>query len=205
VRAWQVWNEPNLLPYWPPKPSPAAYTRLLAATYRAIKRIDRRAIVVTAGMPFFSSDISALPFYAAMFRHGALHDFDALAFHPYAPTARAAMQRIFAVRALLGAHHAPRRPIWITEFGWASGGPPGPYTAHGPNDQRNKIALFLSDVMRNRRRLRLLGVVLWSWQDQPISEAGFDYWGLHAGLYTLALRPKPALGAFVAAAHALSR
>jgi len=50
VKAWQVWNEPNIKTFWAPHTNPAAYVRLLRATSAAIKRVDRHAIVVTAGM-----------------------------------------------------------------------------------------------------------------------------------------------------------
>ena len=51
IRAWQIWNEPNLPAYWGGCPSARGYVALLRAAARAIKRIDRHAEVVTAGIP----------------------------------------------------------------------------------------------------------------------------------------------------------
>ena len=47
--------------------------------------------------------------------------------------------------------------------------------------------------------------MLWSWRDQPRPKGHFNYWGLHCGLYTLNLSPKPALNVFIRAARRLSR
>src|SRR4051794_22325629 len=40
IRAWQVWNEPNLPSYYPGGPEPAEYVKLLEATSTAIKAAD---------------------------------------------------------------------------------------------------------------------------------------------------------------------
>jgi beta-glucosidase/6-phospho-beta-glucosidase/beta-galactosidase len=51
VRAYQVWNEPNLAREWAGRrPNPAEYVQLLRACYVAIKAADPEAIVVSAGL-----------------------------------------------------------------------------------------------------------------------------------------------------------
>src|SRR5438128_886627 len=65
VRVWQVWNEPNLTTYWWPRTDAIAYTRLLRMTYGAIKRVDPRAVVVSAGMPSYAPPgVNVLTFLA---------------------------------------------------------------------------------------------------------------------------------------------
>jgi hypothetical protein len=55
VRAFQVWNEPNLDKYLNPQwngrrtASPALYRRMLTAFYRGVRSVDASALVVTAG------------------------------------------------------------------------------------------------------------------------------------------------------------
>src|SRR5215475_8586219 len=61
VRAWQVWNEPNLAVYWTAQPFMRGYARLLNTAYSAIKRADPKATVVMAGLANFSwRDLSRL-------------------------------------------------------------------------------------------------------------------------------------------------
>ena len=42
IRAWQVWNEPNLEVYWSEQPFMRGYARLLDAAYAAIKQSRSR-------------------------------------------------------------------------------------------------------------------------------------------------------------------
>lgn len=51
IKAYQVWNEPNLAREWGKQPpDPADYVRLLAHCYRGIKAADPDAIVISAGL-----------------------------------------------------------------------------------------------------------------------------------------------------------
>ena len=51
IKAYQIWNEPNLAREWGDKPpNPAEYAEMLRAAYSTIKAADPDAIVVTAGM-----------------------------------------------------------------------------------------------------------------------------------------------------------
>ncbi|HEY3019314.1 MAG TPA: hypothetical protein VGJ32_03935, partial [Solirubrobacteraceae bacterium] len=68
VTAWQIWNEPNLLPYWCGKPNARQYVALLKATYPAVKAADPRAEIVTAGIPQSKLGIPLLTYLAQMYR-----------------------------------------------------------------------------------------------------------------------------------------
>lgn len=51
IRAYQIWNEPNLAREWGGnEPDPGAYVDLLGRAYEAIKRADPNAMVISAGM-----------------------------------------------------------------------------------------------------------------------------------------------------------
>ena len=51
IRAYQIWNEPNLAREWGERPpDPGAYARLLRVAYAAIKRADPNAMVISAGL-----------------------------------------------------------------------------------------------------------------------------------------------------------
>ena len=51
IRAWQVWNEPNITRYWTRQPLALSYVALLRAADDALHAADPRARTVLAGMP----------------------------------------------------------------------------------------------------------------------------------------------------------
>jgi hypothetical protein len=86
IQAYEIWNEPNLAREWGGQsPDPAAYTRMLQASYTAIKAVDPQAIVLTAGMsPTTTSNQDAMPdldFYKGMYAAGAKGSYDVLGVH----------------------------------------------------------------------------------------------------------------------------
>ncbi|MDQ1647142.1 MAG: polysaccharide biosynthesis protein PslG [Cryptosporangiaceae bacterium] len=126
VQAWEVWNEPNAAEFLNPA-DPAAYTRLLKASYPAVKAGNPAAKVVFAGTMFVDTDwISAA--YAA----GAKGSFDVMAVHPYQgkadvapedvnPSAgRARLTHTPALAELMARNGQSTVPIWFTEFGWST-------------------------------------------------------------------------------------
>lgn len=83
IKAYQVWNEPNLSREWGDKaPNPAEYTELLRVCYEGIKAADPDAIVISAGLaptetppPAAMSDTE---FLQGMYAAGAAAYFDVL-------------------------------------------------------------------------------------------------------------------------------
>lgn len=63
IRAYEIWNEPNLAREWCGRlPNPAEYAALLKASYSKIKSIDPNAIIVSAGLtPTTQSNSEAMP------------------------------------------------------------------------------------------------------------------------------------------------
>jgi hypothetical protein len=173
VRAWQIWNEPNLTAYWLPKPSPSAYTALLRASYRAIKSVDPHATVVSAGMPF----VSGVQFYASMYRDGARRYFNALAFHPYSARVRFAEQDLTLLRSVMNRAGDRHKPIWITEFGWASAGPRSPFRAGSltPHWVSRMLAFMI-----HSRTLGVQRISYYDWRDPP--SRPFNWWGVYMGI-----------------------
>src|SRR5690606_12762205 len=52
TKYWEVWNEPNITPFWVPEPNPELYTKLLEVSYKQAKAADPEAVIVgicTAG------------------------------------------------------------------------------------------------------------------------------------------------------------
>lgn len=63
IRAFEIWNEPNLAREWCAQPpDPAAYAALLKASYQKIKSIDPNAMVISAGLtPTTQNNAQAMP------------------------------------------------------------------------------------------------------------------------------------------------
>jgi hypothetical protein len=197
VRAWQIWNEPNLAAYWTKQPFMRAYARLLDAAHDAIKRADAKATVVMAGLANFSwRDLKRL-----FERGGAALRFDVAAVHPFSGRPVNAVKIVALNRRVLNRHGAKAKPIWLTELTWSSAkGKKRPLTkdwetTEAGQAQRLKTAYRL--FIAGRKLLKLQRIYWYTWvtvdRDSPNS---FDYSGLRT------LRPdgtvvdKPAARAF---------
>ena len=79
VRAWQIWNEPNLTRYWSEQPfAPLLRAPAAAPPTRRSRAADPGATVVLAGLPNVSW--TAL---RRIYEAGGRGHFDAVALHPY--------------------------------------------------------------------------------------------------------------------------
>jgi hypothetical protein len=126
VIGWEIWNEPDLVLFWKPKPNPVRYAKLLIAASAAIRSADPAALVVGGSITFGN-----VPFLEALYDAGAKGAFDVLAVHPYtlkhAPDDESDRYHSLTailddVHAALVAHGDAQIPVWVTEFGWASVG-----------------------------------------------------------------------------------
>ncbi|MEA3345641.1 MAG: hypothetical protein U9Q78_05265 [Chloroflexota bacterium] len=83
IRAYQIWNEPNLAREWGnSSPNPAEYAALLKVAYQNINAADPQALVISAGLsPTTRRDKAAMPdmeFLRGMYNAGAKPYFDVL-------------------------------------------------------------------------------------------------------------------------------
>ncbi len=130
VTHWQVWNEPNILPFWRPREDPVAYARLLQASAAALRQRDLRdRQVVGAGMAYYSQmpQRGNALMLEALGQLGALHSTDVLAYHPYSDAPEGDPDPTDADNFILRAHGLNARlraahtgPIWATEWGWST-------------------------------------------------------------------------------------
>lgn len=144
VRAYQVWNEPNLAREWGGRPpDPARYVELLKACYVGIKTADPDALVVSAGLaPTGNTPPEAIPdieYLIAMYEAGAAPYFDLLGVHApgykappeVSPEEAAASadyggQRFFCfrhvedARAVMLRYGDSDKQIAILEMGWTT-------------------------------------------------------------------------------------
>jgi polysaccharide biosynthesis protein PslG len=203
IRSWQVWNEPSLAKYWPPKPSAAQYGRMLRQVGGIFRGIDSRAEVVTAGLP--ASRLRGAVPLARYLRGLDRTDvpFDTLAVNAYARSVPELMRNLRATRRFLNRSGRRRTRIWLTELGWSDVGPRSRFRA-GRRGQGRMIERAFRALERERRSLRLRGVVYHSWMDgRPYAPRLNDWWGLHTGLLRLDGVPKPAFWTFTRTAKRL--
>ena len=201
VRSWQIWNEPNLSVYWPTGADPAAYVRLLRATGSALRRVDPDAEIVTAGLPDSARGVPLGNYLRGMYAAGAADAFDTLALHTFARDTSGVVGAIRAARRVAAAN-GDDPAVWVTELGWASGGPPSEFRV-SPAEQAALIQETLTSLARRRRELRLRGVIYFNWRDSLPYAGGRDFFGLHTGLLERDGSAKPALGAYRQAARTL--
>jgi polysaccharide biosynthesis protein PslG len=203
ITSWQIWNEPNLPVFWASGPDPAAYTRLLTAAAGAIHRADPRAQVVSAGLSQSRLGAPFESFLRGMYEAGAGDALDALAVHPYAPDAAGTVDVVRSARRLLR-QLGRSDPIWVTELGWASGGPPSRFTTDEAG-QAARVRAAVRALSERRSELGIAGIVYYDWRDKRPSPEQGDFFGLHTGLLRADGSAKPALGAFADAARAAVR
>jgi hypothetical protein len=83
----EVFNEPNLPYEWGGAPDPAAYTRLLAAAHRGVKRADPGVQVISAAVAQKTGGLGGtmedVDFLEGMYKAGARGSFDLLGMHAY--------------------------------------------------------------------------------------------------------------------------
>jgi hypothetical protein len=196
IRLWQVWNEPNYLVYWRPRPSPDGYARLLRVAANAIRSRDPRAHIVLAGVAPVGAGLAPTEFLRRLYRvPGARGDFDVVALHPYASTVARMRDLILRVRRIMIAAGDVDKPLLISELGVASTGPASSTFIRGAAGQASFLREAFELLAVERRHWRIAGVDWFTWQDS----AGGDPYCVFcqgAGLFDLDGRAKPAWAAF---------
>lgn len=196
IVSWQIWNEPNYLLFWRPRPQPSAYARLLKRSAHAIHAVDPAARILTAGVAPVEAGITPWAFLRRLYRvPGVRRSFDVVALHPYAPYVPWVRTEIRFVREVMVAAGDGETPLQLTELGVASSS-----TFRNPFDRgRTGQAAFLRRVfglaLRNRRRWRLAGVDWFTWQDATAADPHCVFCE-YGGLFDASGAPKPAWQAF---------
>jgi hypothetical protein len=176
IRAWQIWNEPNLTRYWTSQPFAKRYVKLLRASRRALRAADPGSLTILAGLPN-ESWIALRKVYKADGRRA----FDVVALHPYTGRPRNVIRLIEFARREMRRFHDGRKPVWLTELSWPAskgrtGGAPGFVTTERGQASRLKLALSL--LVKSRKRLKLQRVVWYTWLSREGSRNAFNWSGL---------------------------
>jgi hypothetical protein len=202
IRRWQIWNEPNYLLFWRPRPEPVRYAQLLRISARTIRRADPGATILTAGVAPVEAGITPWSFLHRLYEvPGVRRDFDVVALHPYAPYVAWVKTQIRFVREVMVEAGDGGTPLQLTELGVASAGAfPNPYDK-GSQGQAAFLRRALRMTLRNRGPWHLVGVDWFTWQDSTTADPHCVFCQ-YGGLLDSRGRPKPAWTAFRALTRA---
>ena len=196
IRAWQIWNEPNLTRYWtPPRGQGFArsYVKLLRAADRALRDADPGSRTILAGLPN-ESWIALRRVYKA----GGRRSFDAVALHPYTGKPVDVLRLVRYAREVMRDYGDRRLPVWITELSWpaAKGKVDHPVGFETTNKgQARKLDAVMKRLVAARREDRIARVFWYTWLSPERGPSAFDWSGLRR-LRGSSVVSVPALGVF---------
>jgi len=161
IRAYEIWNEPNLAREWGGRvPNAAEYVRLLKVAYQRIKAVDPGAMVITAGLtPTGSQPPDAIPddvYLEQMYQAGIKGYYDVIGLH--APGYKAppemspdevmqnqevyghgrwfCFRRVEDLRAIMVKYGDADTQVAILEFGWTSDQVHPAYSWHAVTEEQ---------------------------------------------------------------------
>ena len=115
---WEMYNEPNISPFWRPKPNPDDYVKLALEVGRALREAAPSEIYIGPACSRID-----LPFLEICFKAGLLEYFAAVSVHPYRQTNPETVEADYRNLRRLIAQHAPAGkdiPIFSGEWGYSS-------------------------------------------------------------------------------------
>jgi hypothetical protein len=200
IRAWQIWNEPNISQYWP-QPFAPGYVKLLRAAHSAIKHADRGARVVLGALTN-----TAWKYLGQIDRiRGARKLYDVISVNGFTSTPGRVIEFLSLMRRAADRLGNSRKPLLATELSFPS--------AKGHPVQQNDwdttrqgqardVAKLLPLLAANRRSLNLAGFFYYTWvtQENLDSRDDFNFAGLLDYQGNGRITAKPALGAYRKAA-----
>jgi hypothetical protein len=207
VKAWQIWNEPNLPKYFARKNTaplklvknaPKRYAKLVKAADQAINKADKHAKTILAGLSGNPKKKKYLPhkFLKKFLKvRKVKKHFSAAALHPYAPSIKDYKKRLKKVRKVLDKKGAKKKEIWLTEVGWGS----GKLDKNGLNKGRKGQARMLKKsfklTLKKRKKWDIERLYWFDWSDYSSRNplCGFCP---HAGLLDADRTRKPAMKQF---------
>jgi hypothetical protein len=206
VRQWQVWNEPNIPEYWsaPRKSSygwPQGYGRLLRAANTTIKREDRGAKTMFAGL----TAIAWLDLRRAYKSGGVRNHYDIAALQIYPQTEKRELEAVQRIRDELVRAHDKDVRMAVTEVAFpASRGKVKPI-AHQRQEtaagMARRLGRMYALLARKRNVFRLDNVYWYTWASRyGKSKSNFDFGGLVKSADGVEITPQPALASFRASA-----
>jgi hypothetical protein len=198
IKAYQIWNEPNLGKYFPQDNAPKQYAKLVKLAHSAIKGNDRHAKVVLAGMPKTKKS-PAWSFLKQLYHvKGFRRSFDVVALHPYPESVHDLKVRIIKMRKVMKRAHDARTKLWITELGWGSAHPSHRWPINkGLKGQRRMLKSSFKLILKKRRSWHIGRVDWYNWRDPAPGTGGLCSFCSSSGLLYHNRAPKPSMSAWI--------
>ncbi|MFJ4002201.1 cellulase family glycosylhydrolase [Streptomyces sp. NPDC090023] len=223
VHTWEIWNEPNIEPFWHTGPDAERYTALLRATASAVRSVDSDAYLLLGGLAAVNTIpskqyVSHKTFLAELGRLGALKQVDAISYHPYTypllPSARTATGTRFedidrtkdSLVAIMARYGEPHMPVWLTETGaptWSQGSAADSQAARNTSHVTPRLqAEIATDTVSAAAATPAVRAVFWFSYRDGGPETPASRKSQHYGLTYYDGRRKPAFDAFERAVRA---
>ena len=195
ITYWEVWNEPDYPSWWKGAPNPAEYLELLKPVSTAIRAADPAAKVVLGAMTNAGGGTTG-GYLEQLYELGAKDYFDVLSLNPYALDVGAMVAYIRGQRAIAARHGDAAKPVYITEYGWATGGNSTYVVVTNPQCQGALLYAATKRLWELRDELLIHAVAQFQWHDVKTTST---LWPHYAGVYDADDQPKPSLAAYRAA------
>jgi polysaccharide biosynthesis protein PslG len=180
---FEIWNEPNAELFWhPTTDAPERYAELYLAARAAIRQVDPTARVLVGGLALGNTDVSdEHAFVEAMVKHRPelVEAVDAVAYHPYAPSADGVLTKISEFRATLRRLGLGQAPLEITEVGWT--------TTKTPEHERAEALRSLAEQLP-RTDCNITSLIPHTWLTHENDPTNPEDW---FGIYNPNATPKP--------------
>ncbi len=118
---WEIWNEPNNLPFWKPIPSATNYMALAKTAIKAIRQVNPVASIIAPALITAYPNIDIWNFLEHCFQLGLLDMIDAVSMHPYREKPPETVVADYQHLHALTAQYAPNKknfPIVSSEWGY---------------------------------------------------------------------------------------
>jgi polysaccharide biosynthesis protein PslG len=143
----EVWNEPNSPRFWAPQLDPRRYADLVIEAHRAVKAVDQRMPVISAGLVSGDGSRGEMPledFLSALYGYGLRDAVDGIGMHTYPrnggfPEVSFGLATVRAVQAAFG---DSATPIWITEVGFSTAGSDPLLTVSEADQKKRLIEIY---------------------------------------------------------------
>jgi hypothetical protein len=192
IRQWQIWNEPNFLLFWRPRPSASGYAHLLRVSARTIRAADSSAQVVAAGLAPVEGGMLPWTFLRKLYEvPGVRRSFDLAAVHPYSTTVGGMAYQVRKARQVMAAGGDGAKPLLVSELGVASDSLLPTGFNWGAKGQASFLRRAYGLLLRDRARWHIAGVDWYAWRDMSAADPHCVFCE-YAGLFDAGGKAKPA-------------
>lgn len=169
VDAFEIWNEPDSVYFWVPRPDAARYAQLYLAARNAIHSVDPGARVLVGGLSAATMFLPQLLAADPQLRG----NLDAVAIHPYAGSPSAVLGKVRDTRRVLERLGLATVPLYVTEFGWTTS-PPGALDYLPERLRPSYIEQTLVDLASSG--CNVAATVLYTWFSPETDPRNSQYW-----------------------------